>query len=179
MTTNLKNEKGPASVGALPDPGSNKPYEGIEMNMHDTITDKPAAAILAMSIDSDRMADECDADAQMALFNAFSMAADVLNNFTNQPLCMSETGDGYNQAGEILIELVEYFDKLKTRLIEDAKARPCADPRDNIKRMFMILANEVAYMDEMEKVASMASHFVYEQTGLVRSKRREEQRAEV
>ena len=136
------------------------------MNIHDTNTVKPDPAILSISIDSARMVD-MGGDARFAIYDMCTTLSSILSGFSCQPRCNGDKdGQPFNQAGKIICELNEFFDRLKTGLVDVAAATPCEDLSENHTRLFLMLMKEVSYRDEMPKCAAMAAGAVQEQIEL-------------
>lgn len=169
--TAVQTKKWPGQDCSPAEPVSTKSREGNQMNMRNTSTVNPAPATISTSIEPEIMA-ALDGNEKMALYEALAAAADALQGVALQPRCYNDEGDGYNQAGEILVDLIAFFDKAKDRLVADAKATNSIDRRDNMVRQFLILRHEVSFMENMERIAAMSSGFVFERKEIEREQRR-------
>ncbi len=164
MTSATAQKKGPAEVAASQDRGSNNSQTGKSMNSAGNSTAASASATLTATVDVDTMS-VLGSRQMLALYDAFSNAAEALHGVMTQPRCH---GDGHklNAAGEILDRLYEFMCDCRTQLVDAAKQATSDDPTRNEERLFLILRHEASMADGLAELAAMASAFVVEQQNI-------------
>lgn len=133
------------------------------MNSAGNSTAAAAPATLTATVDVNTMT-VLGSRQMLALYDAFSNAAEALHGVMIQPRCqMDDQGFKLNAAGDIVSDLVEFMYLCRDRLVQVAKHSKSESPTANEERLFLILQHEVRLRDGLAELASMASAFVVEQ----------------